>query len=110
MPEPSTSPAGIPDYSVDGIHRQDQETLVAIEGEVRQRREHLKAVEQREIEERCLAGSDGDSVEESEGGTVIIKKALCGKDCGGCPHGPYKYIVSREGGDLSWEYKGSVKQ
>jgi hypothetical protein len=48
-------------------------------------------------------------VEKSEAGTVVIKKIPCGKDCGGCPHGPYKYVVSREGDDLNWEYKGRVE-
>jgi hypothetical protein len=40
----------------------------------------------------------------------VIKKVPCGKDCAGCPHGPYKYIVSREDNTLNWRYEGPVDQ
>ena len=89
-----TTPDAIPDYIVTGIDRQDQETLEAIETYARQRREYLEAAERGELDEEDLADSDEEllDVEESEGGTVVIKKVPCGKDCGGCPHGPYKYV------------------
>ena len=48
--------------------------------------------------------------EDTDGGTVVIKKVPCGKDCSGCPHGPYKYVVTREGESLNWEYKGPVTE
>jgi len=107
-----TPPEEIPAYIVEGIDRQDQETLAAIEVYARERREHLEAIERRNLDEEDLADSDEEllDVEENEGGTVVIKKVPCGKDCGGCPHGPYRYIVLREGGDLNWEYKGPVEQ
>jgi hypothetical protein len=107
-----TAPDVIPEYIVTGIDRQGRETLEAIEKYARQRREYLETIEQRDLDEEDLAESDEEllDVEESGGGTVVIKKVPCGKDCGGCPHGPYKYVVSREGGDLNWEYKGPVEQ
>ena len=107
-----TPPDEIPAYIVEGIDRQGQETLAAIEAYAKERREYLEAAEQRELDEEELADANEEllDVEDNEGGTVVIKKIPCGKDCGGCPHGPYKYIVSREGDDLNWEYKGPVEQ
>ena len=107
-----TPPDGIPAYIVEGIDRQDQETLAAIEQYARERREYLETLEARELAAEDLADSDEElvDVEESAEGTVVIKKVPCGKDCGGCPHGPYKYVVSREGESLNWEYKGRVEQ
>jgi hypothetical protein len=107
-----TPPEEIPTYIVEGIDRQDRETLAAIEVYAQECREHLEAVERRDLDEEDLADSDEEllEVEKSEAGTVVIKKIPCGKDCGGCPHGPYKYVVSREGDDLNWEYKGRVEQ
>jgi hypothetical protein len=102
----------IPVYIVDGIDRQDVETLAAIEEYVRARREHLETLEARDLDEDELAdaGEDVVDVTDAEGGTVVIKKVPCGKDCGGCPHGPYKYIVRREGDSLTWEYKGPAEE
>jgi len=98
----------IPAYVVDGIDRQDVETLEAIEEYARARREHLEALEERDLaqDELADAGEDLVDVEDTDSGTVVIKKVPCGKDCDGCPHGPYKYIVRREGDSLSWEYDG----
>jgi len=101
----------IPAYVVDGIDRQGVETLTAIEEYARARRQHLEALEARDLDEDELAdaGDEVLDVEESSAGTVVIKKVPCGKDCEGCPHGPYKYIVRRDGDSLEWEYKGPAK-
>lgn len=37
-------------------------------------------------------------------GTVVTKYQLCGKYCGGCPHGPYAWLVDSDG----WHYLGKV--
>jgi hypothetical protein len=103
-------PEAIPNYIVDGIDRQDQSTLHAIEEYARQRREYLAALEQQALDEEELTdeGEQLVDVEDEDSGTVVIKKVPCGKDCNGCPHGPYKYVVSREGSSLNWEYRGPV--
>jgi hypothetical protein len=104
-PEPGDS---IPAYVVDGIDRQDAATLEAIAEYARARREYLDALESRELAKDDLA-DDGEEVvdiEDSDGGTVVIKKVPCGKECDGCPHGPYKYVVQRDGDSLNWDYKG----
>ena len=106
-PEP---PDVIPAYIADGIARQDRETLAAIEDYAQARREYLETLAAQSVDETALADSDEElvDVEESQEGTVVIKRVPCGKDCSGCPHGPYKYIVRREGEHLKWTYKGPV--
>ena len=39
-------------------------------------------------------------------GSVVSKLVPCGKNCNGCPHGPYLYKVSRVDGKLVWRYLG----
>lgn len=111
---PSTKPTPdeiVPAYIVEGIDRQDMDTLKAIEEYARERREHLVALEARDLDDQELADDDEEVVEvaEQDNGTVVVKKVPCGKDCGGCPHGPYKYVVRRSGDSLEWEYKGPVE-
>ncbi|MFB6284380.1 MAG: hypothetical protein ABEK59_10695 [Halobacteria archaeon] len=97
---------GIPNYIKDGLDRQDVETL-----------ERIMTYCQELIEEQNRApdiDEDGDEAEEildkekKSGYTEVIKKIPCGKNCSGCPHGPYRYHVRRMGGKLDWEYKGKV--
>ncbi len=96
MPEPSTPAELIPTYIVDGLDRQDRETLAAIEQYARSRREYLNTLEERDVDEEELTEEPEElvDIEDSSDGTVVIKEVPCGKDCAGCPHGPYKYIVS----------------
>jgi len=110
MPAKPVPPEQIPTYIVEGIDRQDQATLEAIEQYARERREYLDALETQALDEADLAdeGEELVDVEDDETGTVVIKKVPCGKDCGGCPHGPYKYVVTREGDSLNWDYRGPV--
>ena len=37
---------------------------------------------------------------------IVIKEQLCGKDCEGCPHGPYAWRVTTENGEQQWKYLG----
>ena len=39
-------------------------------------------------------------------GSLVSKLVPCGKNCNGCPHGPYLYRVSRVNGKIVWEYLG----
>jgi len=98
----------VPTYIVDGLDRQDAATLEEIEEYARARRGHLEALEERDLDgdELADAGKEVVDVEDTDSGTVVIKQVPCGKDCGGCPHGPYKYIVHRDGDSLTWEYEG----
>lgn len=111
MPAKPVLPKRIPTYIVDGIDRQDQETLEAIEQYARERREYLDALEDQTLDEEELAEEDEElvDIEDDETGTIVEKKIPCGKDCSGCPHGPYRYIVTREGDTLNWDYRGRVE-
>jgi hypothetical protein len=106
------APEPIPQYIVDALHRQDKQSLAAIEDYAAVLREHIEAQESEPLDEDDLADENEElvDVEDSDGGTVVIKKVPCGKDCSGCPHGPYKYTVQRVEGKLEWEYKGPVNQ
>ena len=106
--EKPTPPDEIPSYVADGLARQDNQTL----RQIIQHCEHLIANNEQDIDEEDLADESEEliDVDETETGAVVIKKVPCGKDnCSQCPHGPYKYIVTREGDSHNWEYKGAVE-
>lgn len=42
------------------------------------------------------------------GGSIVEKYVKCGKNCKKCPHGPYYYLVYREGGKQKWKYLGKA--
>ena len=59
-------------------------------------------------ERRALEREAAEVRREEYGGTIVVKRVPCGKQCGGCPHGPYLYRVTRaEGGrGQRWTYLG----
>lgn len=104
-PEP---PSEIPKYVVDGLDRQDPETLRAIVDYCRGRIEHLESSVS--VEDADVADDEElVDVGDVERGTRVVKRVPCGKDCGGCPHGPYEYRVTRDGDGLNWEYLGPAE-
>lgn len=109
-PEQPSPPAELPAYVTDPIQRQDPETLEAISDYVADLLAYHRAIEAQSLEDEDIA-DDGEEVvdiEESAEGTVVTKKQQCGKDCGGCPHGPYRWLVTRDGDSLNWEYLGKA--
>jgi len=42
------------------------------------------------------------------GGCIVAKLVPCGKNCRGCPHGPYLYRVVKIGGKQKWIYLGKA--
>lgn len=109
-PEP---PDEIAQYILDGLDRQSVDQLEVIEQYARELREYRIARQNESVGEDELDLDESDDVvdvEESEEGTVVIRKVNCGSDCKGCPHGPYKYIVTPDGkGGQNWDYKGKVE-
>lgn len=106
-PEPPEPPDSIPTYVREGLDRQDPSTLRDVARYCEDRLEYLE----REVATAELADSDEELVDvdgSGERGTVVTKLVPCGKDCGGCPHGPYRYRVTRRGESLHWEYLGRV--
>lgn len=104
-------PASIPKYIQEGVPKQDNDTLRDLQGWIDDLLEYRKDVRQDDIE--VEEGEELKEVQETSSGTVVIKKVSCGKD--GCKcnrgelHGPYKYVVTREGDKLNWDYRGPVE-
>lgn len=110
MPIQPTPPAELPNYLAEGVPKQDDETLHSLQAWINELLEYRQDVPPDEIE--AAADESIETVEETSGGTVVKKKVSCGKDNCKCQdgelHGPYKYVVQRQGGTLHWEYKGPV--
>jgi hypothetical protein len=100
-------PEEIPKYIREGLEKQDVGTLEEVIQYSRELVEYLTEppeVEPDEDEELL-------EKEERSGYTKVVKKVPCGKDCSGCPHGPYVYHVSRSGGGtVDWEYIGPLEE
>jgi len=103
--EPST--LDLPNYLVDPLRKTSSENLkmvIAVAADILQERQ--------EVEEEDIEADEGEEIVEvqsqSAGPTTVIKKVPCGKECNGCPHGPYEYAVQRSGDGLEWEYIGPV--
>lgn len=108
----SQAPESIPAYIRDGVDRQDRDTLADLVTYCEARIDYLEAQADRELDEDELAdaGEEVVDVEDTQGGTKVVKKVPCGKDnCSTCPHGPYEYRVHREGDSLTWEYVGPAE-
>jgi len=106
--EPPEPPGEIPQYVADGVRRQDKETLRLIQEYAQNLINWLETpvdVEEAVDEDEELV----DVQETSRGGALVEKEIPCGKNCGGCPHGPYLYRVYREGDKVKTEYLGPGK-
>ena len=102
------APASIPKYVREGVERQDASALRELAAWAEDLAEYR---EQRPIEvdeDEELVGVEGG--DDGTAGTKVVKKIPCGKDCDGCPHGPYEYRVHRDGKNLNWEYVGPVDE
>jgi hypothetical protein len=112
MPTHPSAPEGLPQYLAEGVPKQDDTDLRAIQDWIDDLLEYRQDVAAVDID--AAEGESIEAVEESSGGTVVIKKVSCGKDNCKCQsgelHGPYKYIVRRQGDSLDWEYKGAVSE
>ena len=107
-PEP---PEELASYLVDGIDRQGKESLKVVERYAKLRRRYLESLDRQEINPDDLVGNGEDLVDvedDGKGGTKVVKKVPCGKNCNGCPHGPYEYRVKRVDGKLDWDYIGKA--
>lgn len=103
---PPVYPPNIPKYLGDGLRKQNYETLLDIQMYVDEliywQEEPPDEIEFDDDEEEV-------DVTPESGYTRVIKRVPCGKDCNGCPHGPYVYHVRRSGGKLVWEYAGKAQ-
>jgi hypothetical protein len=112
MPIRPSAPEGLPQYLTEGVPKQDDADLRALQDWIDDLLEYRQDVAAEDIDDS--EGESIEAVEEASGGTVVIKKVSCGKDNCKCQsgelHGPYKYTVRRQGGSLNWEYNGAVSE
>lgn len=103
-------PDGLPQYLSEGIPKQDDDTLRALQQWIDELLDYRQDVPVEEIV--ADESEDIQDVQESNEGTVVIKKVSCGKENCKCQrgelHGPYKYVVRRKGSKLEWDYRGPV--
>lgn len=108
MPAPPEPPETLPKYITDGVPKQDTESL----HDLRDWIDNLLVYREEISPDQIEADPDEsiEAVEDTNEGTVVIKKVTCGKENCKCQsgelHGPYKYVVSRQGDSLNWEYRG----
>lgn len=106
MSDTPSAPDTIPKYIAEGLPKQDVETLHDIQSYIDELIDWNTQPPEVSVDEN----EELVDVEESSKGTTVTKKVPCGKDCDGCPHGPYDYLVYRSGGDVKWEYVGKTEQ
>ncbi|SIS21953.1 DUF6788 family protein [Natronorubrum thiooxidans] len=112
MPTRLSAPDQLPQYLAEGVPKQDDESLQALQDWINELLAYRRDIATEDID----AGEDEsiETIKESSEGTVVIKKVSCGKDNCKCRrgelHGPYKYVVRRKGDNLKWDYKGSVPE
>ena len=107
------APDRLPKYLREGIPKQSNVDLRAVQAWIDELIEYREDVDAEEI-----TAGEGESIEaveeSSSGGTVVIRKNTCGSEGCKCQngelHGPYKYVVTRDGDSLNWEYKGPVDE
>lgn len=110
MPTRPAPPADLPAYLAEGIPKQSDATLRELRAWLDRLLEYRGAVAADEI--TVEADEALQRVDETDDGTVVIKKVSCGKPTCKCQegalHGPYKY-VRRTGEGLSWDYRGPAR-
>jgi len=110
MPDPPipSPPENAPQYLAEGIPKQDDETLTDLQSWIDELLAYRSNITDEDI--KPDAGETIEDIEETDSGTVVIKKIPCGKEnCTACPHGPYKYTVQRQEGSLDWTYHGPTE-
>lgn len=118
-PRDPAPPAAVPQYIQEGLPKQDADTLREIRAYIDARLEYLETppsedevedVERRleKVDEDDLSEDAQEEYEEIDAPAVsmYLEKRSCGKDCSGCPHGPYIYAYWRDGDKVRAKYLG----
>ena len=112
MPTRPPAPDSLPQYLAEGVPKQDNRDLRALSDWIDDLLEYRQDVAADDLDPN--EGESIEAVDTTSEGTVVIKKVSCGKDNCKCQsgelHGPYKYLVRRQGDSLDWEYKGTVSK
>lgn len=104
------APESLPKYLIEGIPKQDIETLEETRDYIDELIEHKRRpVPESEIPDDAQVVDD-----DKQKGTIYIRKNTCGDETchclnGGEKHGPYKYLVFRDdSGNVITEYEGKA--
>lgn len=106
--EEPPAPASLANYVVDPVQRQDPGQLRDLARYAELLAAHKEKISKEKIEQELPDDESLEQVIQEGGSTSVIKKVPCGKECNGCPHGPYRYEVQRSGDGLEWTYIGPV--
>jgi len=95
-----------------GKTRWDNMKLEDIEAELKRKLEEIERRKRRlrelEEEEQKLL-DELSEIGRFSRGSIVAKYVKCGNErCKSCPHGPYYYLVYKEGGKTRWKYIGKV--
>jgi DNA modification methylase len=110
VPAEAEPPDEIPQYILDGLDRQDPESLRAIAGYARQLATEREQVSLDDITTALGENESIEGIHRTDTGAIVEKRVPCGRSCDGCPHGPYKYRVYRDNGNIKMDYLGPVEQ
>jgi len=93
----------VPDKIIRWVYRQtDRKQLLDLQSAIDARLAELEA----EIEPEAKEGRTVVETQRTPGLTIQLEEIMCGKNCRGCPHGPYYYGYFRQGGRLRSVYIG----
>jgi hypothetical protein len=87
-----------------GVIEETKQTLVELDDLVDALRESLNVISEQRSRNQVK------KTQIKTKGSIVPKLVPCGKNCKGCPHGPYLYKVSRVKGKLVWEYLGRANE
>lgn len=95
----------IPKTVIRFISRADERALDELESLIALRREELAEPPEPPVS----AKREVVSTRKAGKVTVRSERIYCGKNCNGCPHGPYDYAYWWEGGRVRSKYIGKTK-
>ncbi|WP_336346065.1 DUF6788 family protein [Halalkalicoccus ordinarius] len=112
-PSEPVAPDSLPKYLADGLSKQDREILEDVREYVEALLNYHALLDEQPIDESYLP-EDAELVEETPKGSIMNEFRTCGDESchcmsGGEKHGPYRYRVYREEGEVKKEYLGKAE-
>lgn len=108
------APDSLPKYLAKGLPKQDRETLEDVQDYVEALLNYRDLLDEQPIDGSELP-NDAELVDEGPDskGSILIEYRTCGDESCHCmigdeKHGPYRYRVYRESGDVKKEYLGKA--
>lgn len=108
MPYEPDEPKNIPAYVLNPLQRQSSDLLQKIGRYCFDLAEYKRHKSYDDVEESSLDPEKQEKLKEEEGPVEQEEMIRCGKNCSGCPHGPYLYKYEWEDGEVVSTYEGKV--